>query len=174
MSPSRLEVKLDKEKTWPGRFSAFVRHENLGISFKLDNGWLKERQPLQMNSENNSCNLCFPRDILALTLYFYTASGMTPHSSTEWEFPALGSYWICCLTNNTEVSAGMLSPLPLWDLPPTPRAVFHLAVSMVKVRERRRLDGFHGNSKGELISLVMMKVRQSSSEYLPLPSSHPA
>lgn len=38
MSPSRLEVKLDKEKTWPGRFLALVRHENLGISFKLDNG----------------------------------------------------------------------------------------------------------------------------------------
>lgn len=38
MSPSRLEAKLDKEKTWLDRFSTFVRHEKLGISFELDDG----------------------------------------------------------------------------------------------------------------------------------------
>lgn len=29
-----------------------------------------------------------------MTLYLYTAPGMTPHSSTEREFPALGSYYM--------------------------------------------------------------------------------
>ena len=38
MSPSRLEAKLDKEKTWLDRFSTFVRHKKLGISFELDGG----------------------------------------------------------------------------------------------------------------------------------------
>ena len=38
MSPRRLETKLDKEKTWLDRFSTFVRHKKLGISFELDDG----------------------------------------------------------------------------------------------------------------------------------------
>lgn len=38
LSPSRLEAKLDKKKTWLDRFSTFVRHKELGISFELDDG----------------------------------------------------------------------------------------------------------------------------------------
>lgn len=65
------------------------------------------------------------------------------------------------------MSGGMLFPLPLRGPPPTQGAAFQLAVSMVKVRERERLDGFHGNSKGELVSLVMVReVKQSGSECL--------
>ena len=60
MSPRRLEAKLYKEKTWLDRFSTFVRHKKLGISFELDDGWLKARQSLEINSEDYSCNLCSP------------------------------------------------------------------------------------------------------------------
>lgn len=65
-----------------------------GISFELDNGWLEERQPLEINAENNSSDLCFPRDILALTLHVRAAPRMPPHSSVEWEFPVPGSPWM--------------------------------------------------------------------------------
>lgn len=110
-----------------------------------------------------------------MPLYFGVAPGMCPHSSTEREFPGPGLLLDVASAATKEKSGGTFSPLPLRYLFPLRERLSRLAVSMVKVRERESSDGFPGNSKGELVALVMVRhVMQRVSENLtPNPSSHP-
>lgn len=142
-----MEAKLSKERTWPGRFPAFVRHENWAISFDLDNGRLKERQPLEIHSENNSSNLCFSGDILAST--FLSREGISR--------PGL---LLEAASQATKECLGAHSPpphAPLQVPPPTQGAALQLAVSMVKVRwfpwQQHGSACFLGDEEGEAARL---------------------
>jgi hypothetical protein len=127
MSAGKLDVQSDKEKTWPNRLSTSVRHRHMGISLDLDNGWLKERQPLGIHSE--TILTMFPGDILVLTMHFCAARNVTT-------FLHRAGISSPRQHRSLEAHSHLSQDLP----PPIQGTSFRLAISTVKEKEREMVS----------------------------------
>lgn len=126
--PGQLDTVLREKKPLLLHLQRFRDTGHLG-----DFPWCRQWLTLRMDSENNS-NLhswghpAFDRALLC--------------------GPENGAAFLCRVGISSTQEAWRLRPLPLKDW------VSRLAVSMVKVRRRERLDHSHGNYTGVAVSLA--------------------